>query len=402
MGTGRRSPFGGSHISPVRFASQSSGCIRFRVPPGSTTRFLPGAVEQPAAEPCLQRLPRPIAQRVPQLRIPRAAQQPQRCASPLPPARSGIPSPSVPPAASRSVAGRHKAPWRHATGLRRAGSRPRAPSRIRKPAADPAGSIRYPTRRLARSGALHPSTPPAARLRADSRTTEPKTYPVGAPVRHCPARQRRSLPVRRYRRRQRSLVSICEKSIQRAWPLRHRCGRLPRSAGAYERTAPFEFVEPFLDRLGASRDRANFGHRLAATGYGDGLPFAHMADDLGESRPRVVHGILEIHADKPYQSHKSGQARDGGGWIERPGGLGRATWLAATVAGPLMSFFRRNSITIAAAVLGFIFARAVKRASARRSADHAEIRLSPLASQGLGIERRRVGITHCEAGQRVR
>ena len=106
-----------------------------------------------------------------------------------------------------------------------------------------------------------------------------------------------------------------------------------------------------------------------------------MADDLGEPRPRVVHGILEIHADKPYQSHKSGQARDGGGWIERPGGLGRATWLAATVAGPLMSFFRRNSIAIAAAVLGFIFARAVKRASARRSADHAEIRLSPLASR---------------------
>ena len=66
---------------------------------------------------------------------------------------------------------------------------------------------------------------------------------------------------------------------------------------------------------------------------------------------------------------------------DRLGGLGRATWLAATVAGLLMSFFRRNSIAITAAVLGFIFARAVKRASARRSADHAEIRLSPLASR---------------------
>ena len=38
------------------------------------------------------------------------------------------------------------------------------------------------------------------------------------------------------------------------------------------------------------------------------------------------------------------------------GGLGRAAaWLAATVAGPLMSFFRRNGFAIAAAVLGFIF-----------------------------------------------
>ena len=38
------------------------------------------------------------------------------------------------------------------------------------------------------------------------------------------------------------------------------------------------------------------------------------------------------------------------------GGLGRAAaWLAGTVAGPLMSFFRRNGLAIAVAVLGFIF-----------------------------------------------
>ncbi len=38
------------------------------------------------------------------------------------------------------------------------------------------------------------------------------------------------------------------------------------------------------------------------------------------------------------------------------GGVGRAAaWLAGTVAGPLMSFFRRNGFAIAAAVLGFIF-----------------------------------------------
>ena len=38
------------------------------------------------------------------------------------------------------------------------------------------------------------------------------------------------------------------------------------------------------------------------------------------------------------------------------GGLGRAaTWLAGTVAGPLTSFFRRNGLALAIAVLGFIF-----------------------------------------------
>ena len=38
------------------------------------------------------------------------------------------------------------------------------------------------------------------------------------------------------------------------------------------------------------------------------------------------------------------------------GGAGRAAaWLAGTVVGPLMSFFRRNGFAIAAAVLGFIF-----------------------------------------------
>ena len=42
--------------------------------------------------------------------------------------------------------------------------------------------------------------------------------------------------------------------------------------------------------------------------------------------------------------------------LDLSGGLGRAvTWLAGTVAGPLMSFFRRNGFAIAVAVLGFIF-----------------------------------------------
>ena len=42
--------------------------------------------------------------------------------------------------------------------------------------------------------------------------------------------------------------------------------------------------------------------------------------------------------------------------LDLAGGPGRAAaWLAGTVAGPLMSFFRRNGFAIAAAVLGFIF-----------------------------------------------
>ena len=42
--------------------------------------------------------------------------------------------------------------------------------------------------------------------------------------------------------------------------------------------------------------------------------------------------------------------------LDLSGRFGRvAAWLAGTVAGPLMSFFRRNGLAIAAGVLGFIF-----------------------------------------------
>ena len=42
--------------------------------------------------------------------------------------------------------------------------------------------------------------------------------------------------------------------------------------------------------------------------------------------------------------------------LNLPGPFGHiAVWLAGTVAGPLMSFFRRNGFAIAAAVLGFVF-----------------------------------------------
>ena len=44
------------------------------------------------------------------------------------------------------------------------------------------------------------------------------------------------------------------------------------------------------------------------------------------------------------------------GLAESPGALAAATvWFAATIGGPLLSFFRRNGFAIAAAVLGFIF-----------------------------------------------
>ena len=42
-------------------------------------------------------------------------------------------------------------------------------------------------------------------------------------------------------------------------------------------------------------------------------------------------------------------------WIFPAGSAASPAWLAGTVAGPLMSFFRRNGLSIAAAVLGFIF-----------------------------------------------
>jgi len=44
------------------------------------------------------------------------------------------------------------------------------------------------------------------------------------------------------------------------------------------------------------------------------------------------------------------------GRLALPGRFGRAgSWLASTVTGPLLSFFRRNGFAIAAAVLGFVF-----------------------------------------------
>ncbi len=76
---------------------------------------------------------------------------------------------------------------------------------------------------------------------------------------------------------------VCSRS--RRSPIFVACSFATRFAGSqyvmrgYERPAPFELVEPFLDRLGAPRDRTGFGHRLATTGYGDGLPCARMADE---------------------------------------------------------------------------------------------------------------------------
>ncbi len=69
-----------------------------------------------------------------------------------------------------------------------------------------------------------------------------------------------------------------------------------------------------------------------------GLMFVREAD----SRERMA-------AQADDEAHIAGHVR-----VSGP--LGRmAAWLGATVAGPLMSFFRQNGLAIAAAVLGFIF-----------------------------------------------
>ena len=69
-------------------------------------------------------------------------------------------------------------------------------------------------------------------------------------------------------------------------------------------------------------------------------------------------GLLFVREPPPAE-RIAAQARDEGllaSRLDRSGGPGRAAaWLAGTVAGPLMSFFRRNGFAIAAAVLGFIF-----------------------------------------------
>ena len=63
--------------------------------------------------------------------------------------------------------------------------------------------------------------------------------------------------------------------------------------------------------------------------------------------------------EPPAAERIAAQAKDESLVASRFGLSGRlghaAAWLAGTVAGPLMSFFRRNGFAIAAAVLGFIF-----------------------------------------------
>ncbi len=68
---------------------------------------------------------------------------------------------------------------------------------------------------------------------------------------------------------------------------------------------------------------------------------------------------LAFVRETPSSERVAAQAEDEGLLASKLGLSGRfgqiAAWLGGTVAGPLMSFFRRNGFAIAAAVLGFIF-----------------------------------------------
>ena len=69
-------------------------------------------------------------------------------------------------------------------------------------------------------------------------------------------------------------------------------------------------------------------------------------------------GLAFVH-EPPAVERLTAQAEDDdriAGRFGLPGGWGRVTiWLTSAVASPLMSFFRRNGVAIAAAVIGFIF-----------------------------------------------
>ena len=69
-------------------------------------------------------------------------------------------------------------------------------------------------------------------------------------------------------------------------------------------------------------------------------------------------GLMFVREPTP-EARIAAQAADEelvAGHVATAGHLGRAgAWLASTVVGPLMSFFRRNGFAIAAAVLGFVF-----------------------------------------------
>ncbi len=70
----------------------------------------------------------------------------------------------------------------------------------------------------------------------------------------------------------------------------------------------------------------------------------------------VLCNIGLMFVSEPAPATRSGAARPRTGHRMLPGRAGRAaTWLTGTVSGPLTSFFRRNGVTIALAVLGFVF-----------------------------------------------
>ncbi len=67
-------------------------------------------------------------------------------------------------------------------------------------------------------------------------------------------------------------------------------------------------------------------------------------------------GLLFVREPAARAAGPAGDEQPVAARMTLPGGLRRAgTWLAGTVAGPLTSFFRRNGVSIALAILGFVF-----------------------------------------------
>ena len=101
---------------------------------------------------------------------------------------------------------------------------------------------------------------------------------------------------------------------------------------------------------------------LEAAGYFERAGFEHywQAAFLLLAIPVLLCNIGLAFVPEPAAAGRiAAQARDERALASRlgvPGAVGRVSaWFAATLAGPLMSFFRQNGAAIAAAVLGFIF-----------------------------------------------
>ena len=132
-------------------------------------------------------------------------------------------------------------------------------------------------------------TPPAVRLRAGWKRSGERIRPAVARALRHPVRQKRWPSTPRYQRTRSSFAALGEKSGECAGPSLNRSERPPWNGRVNQCAATFEVLQPLVERrLLTLPDRTDFGYWFPSIRDSDGLSFAHLPNDLGESRFRFV------------------------------------------------------------------------------------------------------------------